>query len=70
MIYLSIECSNCENLFKRVYWNRRSVDTLMRHAIARGWNRVYYNGYEKLFCPECSNLPKVNSFYRIKTNEK
>ena len=69
MIYLLIECCYCDNIYKKVYWNRRSVDTLMRDALARGWNRVYYNGYEKLFCPECSTLPEVINFYRI-TNER
>jgi hypothetical protein len=65
MIYLLIECCHCDNNFKRLYVNKRSVDTLMSHAFAEGWNRVYYNGYEKLFCPECSNLPNIVSFYRI-----
>ena len=70
MIYLSIECSNCDNIYKKIYWNRRSVDTLMRQAMSKGWNRVYYNGFEKLFCPECSKLPEVNSFYRELRNER
>lgn len=64
MIYLSIECSNCSNIYKRVYWNRRSVDTIIRHALSNGWTRVYYDSNEKLFCPECSNLPQVKRFYR------